>query len=123
MTIDEMKLAVASLLPDRVHIRGNHVCWRINEKTAGPAVMETEWLHVCWLAEKTLTDDECWEYGGIIEAMASLQPPEWEQEGKPYAALYPFHTSPWKRLEAICRVKFPHLFEEPPVSTFHKTTT
>lgn len=53
-TIETMKLRVAGLLPDRLHIRGENPCWRINEKTAGRAVVDTELLEVCRLAVEKL---------------------------------------------------------------------
>lgn len=110
-TIDEMKLLVAGMIPEHLHIRGTNACWRINEKAAGRAVVETEWLHVCWLAEESLSDDECRTYGQILEMMVSKEPADWASRGKPYAATYAFHATVEQRLEALCRIKHPGLFQ------------
>ena len=114
-TIDKMKLLVAGMIPEHILVleSGGSTLYGWNDPLHGfnGPVTEREWLHVAWLAEESLSDDECREYGQIIEIMGSKEPQDWEARGKPYAATYAFHATVEQRLEALCRIKHPGLFQ------------
>lgn len=128
MTPDEMKLAVATLLPDYLAVReGSRITLRTGEVArldviqwldTFELVRDTEWLHVCHLALQKLGPMirmrvHARMTNNMISPVTGYDPPACEVAFAPVDEL----------LKAICQVQFPHLFEQPPVSTFHKTTT
>lgn len=119
MSIDAMKLAVATLLPDELSILSAYkpevIMWK---RPLIRAVDELEWLHVCHLALQKLGPMFRMRVharltNNMISPVTGYDPPACEVAFAPVDEL----------LKAICQVQFPHLFEQPPVSTFHKTTT
>lgn len=62
-TDQELQLGLAKLLPDR--ICGNSVLdeWELqHDDGAWLPIMETEWLHVCWLVEMAMSTDEYMQF-------------------------------------------------------------
>lgn len=122
MSIDEMKLAVVTLIPEHIFIEDrDEYYFRWKDRRDGKPldyVGQREWPYVCLLVLKKL---------GLMIRMqvharltnnmrcpvTGYAPPVSDVAFTPVDEL----------LKAICQVEFPHLFEQPPVSTFHKTTT
>ena len=121
-----MKLAVASLLPDKIAIRdpekgveldqeillpgGPIAVWRDTAKK----VADREWLHVCWLAERTLTREECHEYHDALRNLETAPLCRECHEGKrPWAERWTFNVGWEFKIEHICRVRFPEMFTTP----------
>lgn len=58
-----LRLALAKMLPRVLLAHPNgHVNWLSNSGQEIYTVKDTEWLHVCWLVEQTLTLDQQSEY-------------------------------------------------------------
>jgi|SRR6185503_16552791 len=61
MTDQELKILLAAMLPEKVYVHDNQVFWNqgqpYDEEVCLP-VIETEWLHLCWLVEQTLSQQE-----------------------------------------------------------------
>lgn len=89
MTDQQLQLALAKMLPERT-IWYDKPYWIVKIPYESPAkgegeriMYDTEWLHVCWLVEKTLTEDQAFYYAGTVQ-----------------------YNSPWQqRAEALCKVK------------------
>lgn len=113
LSLNELKLAAALLLPDLIVVHASNIHWRDDYGYPGIIIPERDWLYVCWLCEKTFTRDECHKYHDILtENKPSLS--DCAKGTTAHASRWTFHASIEQRLEAICRVKFPHLFNEPP---------
>lgn len=103
-SLDEMKLAVAKMLPDEIKIEygryfggGNRISW---VKRPDADVSSREWLHVCWLAEQSLRDTNMDEFAAYAFELQRLKPTrEW------------WRSDAATRLEALCRVRCPEMFE------------
>lgn len=117
-TINEMKLLVARLLPDEIEVRPDYFTagtpaffWRNDgggpETLCGQYIRETEWLHVCHLAEKTLTLPELHEY--CLLMTYSIWPVGWQDWNDTRQLI---QVSPEQRILNLCRVKHPELFVE-----------
>ncbi len=100
MNLEEMKLAVAKMLPNEIDCTecgtGN-IHWRDSDDP----VMDREWLHVCWLAEGTLTKEERRAYNDELNHGTA-----------PGFTLW--YISPEVKIEALCRVRCPEMFTESP---------
>lgn len=70
----QLKQALAKMLPEHIAMRNSYIttqnvritsydytlCW--NEEHKGYPVLDTELLHLCWLAEETLCDSKDADY-------------------------------------------------------------
>jgi hypothetical protein len=115
-TLETMRMLVAEMLPDEIgarrEINGTGVralfgplktvfFWRDTNQEITPR----EWLHVCWLAEKTLT---CGQWGAYPNALAACLPHDRPRE---FVSSKDWITLPMEtRIEALCRVRHPQLF-------------
>lgn len=100
MSLDEMKLAVCSKLPDLTEIdilnNGERVIrWRDDRPISWP----TEGLQVCHEAEKVLNSNERKLYSYRINEVATI------------TDINAHHFTCEQRLEALCRVWWPKRFE------------
>lgn len=110
-TLDEMKLAVAKMLPEEICVADGHIRWLYGGTPMRP-VGYREWLHVCWLAEQLLCDDEnndemaayCWKLDQVV--MEGLDDLEYNKNVRLVTATAD------DKIEALCRVKHPTMFLE-----------
>ena len=69
-TDTQLKQALAKMLPERVEIidawvnRGPDLYW--TAANGNQKVLDTELLHLCWLVEKELNDDQILDYVRIL---------------------------------------------------------
>lgn len=56
-TNDQLKRALAKMLPERLDF-DNHTSWTTLNWKNGLVIFETELLHICWLIEENLTNDQ-----------------------------------------------------------------
>jgi len=115
-TLDDMKLAVAKMLPDvlRAEDAGNDpvtggifIEWLDTDES----VSEREWLHVCWLAEQKLDREECKAYHGILLDQETPGMAMCFSGANSWSERWTFNKSAEHRLEALCRVKHPEMFQ------------
>lgn len=71
------------------------VFWR----ESGQQVLETEWLYIVSLAEKTLSQAECYNYSEILGPNMG----DWKPSLK--AENWPFHATFNQRATALCQTK------------------
>jgi hypothetical protein len=62
MNEQTLKLQLAKMLPEKLYLHNlSGVCWQSNTKPEcifdSRQVLDTEWLHVCWLVEEELKKD------------------------------------------------------------------
>jgi hypothetical protein len=105
-TLDDMKLAVARMLPKEILITDFNPNVRPGQSATkfwfknpgyGPSrITDRDWLHVCWLAEKTLGDLWPVYYARFIEGGSAI-----------------INACAETRLEHLCRVRCPEMFTEP----------
>ena len=93
MNDEQLQLALAKMLPDKITIGCDVFYWISKTDTCFCRVIDTEWLHVCWLVEQLLNVRErCLfteELGGVLnQTQFSLANKTWQQ-----------------RAEALCKVK------------------
>lgn len=100
---EEMRLLVARMLPEEIEVRRGSFHWK-EHCGERPQVSSREWLFVVHLAEKTLTEDE---YTYFV----------WALKDSLFSAIYArdmcemVSATTAQRIEALCRVKHPNLFE------------
>jgi len=93
MSDTELQLALVKMLPEKIGITDGSPYWIFKGDTCGCKVIETEWLHVCWLVEQTLTENEQPEYQEMLGVQDSH-------------SIYKTRSASWQhRAEALCRVK------------------
>lgn len=115
MTDQELQLALAKMLPDKIEIvnQGHgldpQVCffWRDGQ---GRQIVDESWLHACWLVEKTLSSwEEISLYRDALCIASGRNPNYWmygEPKIFPAADFVPVCCSSWQqRAEALCKVK------------------
>lgn len=105
MTDQELKIELANMLPDKLIFVDAPDCegffWspadgsKINEEWLDGLlrpVLDTEWLHVCWLVEQGLSCEEGQRFAmRLIEDTTAINTP---------------HSFNWQqRAEALCKVK------------------
>ena len=108
-TLDEMKLAVAKLLPKLLTVRR---CPAVDLQTevmttafsyrwndTGRRVTDREWLEICRLAEQSLRHWEKMTYEDQLTRFTAN-------------CSWPLNAGADQRLEAICRVKCPEMFSQ-----------
>ena len=63
-TDDKLKFALAKMLQDKIIYSETteSFWWQGDEYPAWRVIRETEWLHVCWLVEQTLNQNETFDY-------------------------------------------------------------
>lgn len=102
----KLKQAVAKMLPGQVEILSTddeYFYWS-DDKVR---ITERGWLYVCWLAEQTLTDEECRQYN---ELLIELRP---DLKGLKCRSLRWSWGQPDNiKLEALCRVRHPKMFAD-----------
>jgi len=72
MTDHDLKLDLAKMLPEQFSIIGNSVTWSrvatvCDQLRKGCYIIDTEWLHVCWLVEEKIVGTDLW--GRYLVAM------------------------------------------------------
>lgn len=84
MSETELKLALAKMLPEKMKWKA----YKSNDKQHDPSInwkwshsgiRDTEWLHVCWLIEETLTTKEALEY---YDRQISSHHASWQQRAE-----------------------------------------
>jgi len=123
MTTEEMKLAVASKLPELIYTYYSPPMfhWRFGVRSGKDIHWPTEGLQVCREAEKLLTIPQKWQYMAVLmlvvankEPGANYTPAEWERfinAQIKFPAVWPLvFSNHEQRLEALCRVWFPERF-------------
>lgn len=66
MTDLELQIELAKLVPERLEIINKAVFWKDTPFSQGDLVQDTEWLHVCWLIERGMTDGVHDQFTDII---------------------------------------------------------
>jgi len=108
MSDTELQLALAKMLPEKLELRyeqgfeeetGTHyniglpfVCWVLCEQDSGK-VRDTEWLHICWLVEQSLSP---MDYSDFLRAF---------EKTNGYGLRIKMSASWQQRAEALCKVK------------------
>lgn len=104
MTDETLKLQLAKMLPDKIILYAStDPCWKQSYEgtiACGEDIKGTEWLHVCWIVEQTLS-------------MQLPPPPHKESERTRYVDLLNEACgskgcciASWQqRAEALCKVK------------------
>ena len=109
-TLDEMKLAVAGMLPDEIKIQKGFYFGGITKfswrTVHGPDVGEYSWLHVCHLAEKTLTVEQADEFEDAVKRSLNYDTPPDCAANEHF-----WHLDLPVRMQAICRVRCPEMFQ------------
>lgn len=90
MSETELQLALAKMLPEKIEVtfenkivgnpnaeRSWYFTWL--DRPAKQSVQDTEWLHVCWLIEETLTTKEALEY---YDRQISSHHASWQQRAE-----------------------------------------
>lgn len=58
MKDEQLKLALAKILPESVHVHEQESIktfwWKGEDYPSGRQIRDTEWLHVCWLVEQEM---------------------------------------------------------------------
>lgn len=93
MTLDEMRLCVAAIVPDHVTVYNPHCVYWNDSKNP---ITKREWLEVCRLAEQKLTDVRNDYLSELVEICPG-------PEGAYFATAE-------HRLEALCRTLHPEKF-------------
>jgi len=97
-TDDQLKAALAKMLPDVVEWKHQDLFWRyiFNEGISNTEVLDTELLHFCWLVERDLNPEQKLDY---IEMLGRGED---EESFYPTIAL----SSDWRwRVDALAKVK------------------
>ena len=99
MTDQELQLALAKMLPEKFilrdfpHIDCVHWSYKHTDSEFIQRVQDTEWLHVCWLAEKQLSDTQLYNYSMFLSEIMN-------------AKMYQLISASWQqKAEALCRLK------------------
>lgn len=109
MTDFQLQLALAKMLPEKIFAidNGNDVRYRpCNFGWSGqegiiPIIKETEWLHVCWLVEQTLS----WRATENAKCEAERYLDELKDSGG-VPGCFAHYCSSWQqRALALCKVK------------------
>lgn len=123
-TLDEMKAAVAKMLPGVLYpneLIGGAIAWEWVD--CGEYVSEREWLHVCRLAEVELFDPSqaletstkpytgIWAYLRKLEEVCVGKRRDELSDAERLCLMV--RASAEHRIEALCRVKCPEMFTEP----------
>jgi len=117
-TNHQLQLALAKMLPEKliIHKLGGEwetVFWK-NKPIGSGEVQETEWLHVCWLIEQTLSDysgsegQELSQHDDYALALLNIvgvhKPTHWGEEC--VADFFLITNTSWQqRALALCKVK------------------
>ena len=90
-TDQQLQLALGKMLPDKIELREVSPCtfrdqyWIAKRNPITGRIKPTEWLHLCWLAEKTLTKDQSICYQIMLD--------------------FNYHATWQQRTEALAKVK------------------
>lgn len=116
MSNQQLQLALAKMLPETLRGYNDCVCWLTGGGSSTPhwvarnhPVEDTEWLHICWLVEQTLTAKQEEVYverlsGLIMEGVYSDEDARyWKSNLDSMRATY--RASWQQRAEALCKVK------------------
>lgn len=94
-TDEQLKRALAKLLPEQIFLVGEKLHWRATAEHCGRFALDTELLHICWAIEQTLSDSELDQYGEYLEASMDYMPKH-----------LCFIRAPWqKRIPALAKIK------------------
>ena len=81
-TNTQLKQALAKMLPTELQF-GEPLAWKQINQNYGRLVLDTELLHLCWLAAKTLPDNKRWlltaRLANIVEEETPLVEATWQQ--------------------------------------------
>ena len=70
---EQLKQALAKMLPDTIDIRNGAVCWTKHDDILNSHVVrDTELLHICWLVENNLNEDEWMLYFDYLEQQTTM---------------------------------------------------
>lgn len=98
-TDQQLQLALAKMLPETLipAVTAGKFWWNGNQRQriVGCEIINTEWLHVCWLVEQTLSDEQRDVY--IISLMTDVDGTRYMNRGV---------SATWQqRALALCKVK------------------
>lgn len=97
-TDTQLKQALAKMLPEQIRFMHDERLWKIDSKgNLLTLVLDTELLHLCWLVEEHLTQDECNRYSQELR--------DTQLTHQPTALGWFFHATWQQRTIALCKVK------------------
>jgi hypothetical protein len=77
-TDKQLQLALAKMLPELIWVADNrNVYWEYQPKQSSKvsrAIHDSEWLHVCWLIEQTLTRQEKRMFTNELQVICQSDP-------------------------------------------------
>jgi hypothetical protein len=105
-TDTQLKQALAKMLPEQLVIRRESLYWQYEEirhdrpiMNLGNRVLDTELLHLCWLVEETLTNNEADMYGLYINGIMN------EAITQKFQSVCDWHATWQQRVIALAKVK------------------
>jgi len=106
MTDQELQLALAKMLPEKMDASGDTLHWR-GRSGSGGFVRPSEWLHVAWLVEQTLTTAEGYTFYETVRILIARDMNERKEtiHGLPCHDMTFIRASWQQRAEALCKVK------------------
>lgn len=94
-TNTQLKQALAKMLPDVIQHEAGLTWYRHD----GGEVLDTELLHLCWLVEETLTNNEADMYGLYINGIMN------EAITQKFQSVCDWHATWQQRVIALAKVK------------------
>lgn len=107
----KLQLALAKLIPEVISISEESVTfpyrrffWTDHVPRSDQRVTQNEWLHICWLIEQGMTDEEWMNYKPVLQDAAGSITKDLmgfvnHNTKRTWSASWP------QRAEAICKVK------------------
>ncbi len=87
-TEQELKEGLAKLLPDLIYVSepSNRLCWKVSsdETLSRRFLDERDWLHVCWLIEQKMTEEQYTKFEVELELMFfdNMLSASWQQRAE-----------------------------------------
>lgn len=104
MSDQRLKRALVKILPSCLLVVAGDIYWRLGDD--GPAarkVIDTEWLHVCWLVEQNLSEEEHSNFRKALRWPIESKQPALTKYGE-FKRLY--YSASWQqRAAALCKIK------------------
>ncbi len=110
-TDQRLQLALAKMLPEKLipAAKAGKYWWNGNPRNRiiGCEILDTEWLHVCWLVEQGLNDKESVEFAKVFCDECEKQfTQEQKRSLSDHTIFYRLLSASWQqRTIALCKVK------------------
>ena len=110
-TDQELQMALAKMLPKNTLMSyelgnysrmGFHWNGQYDHNHLYPVVKDTEWLHICWMVEETLTLSECGKYNQALADIVIELRLSFKEVGP---KVWMFHATWQQRAIALAKVK------------------